>query len=53
MVERFIAEYGEPMRVLATGGLSALFADHCRTIDDFDADLTLEGLRLIYRANTN
>jgi type III pantothenate kinase len=51
MVERMVNEYGAPMAVLATGGLSALFAEQCTRIDAHDPDLTLEGLRIIYGRN--
>lgn len=51
MVRRIAGEYGQPMRVIATGGLSPLFAAHSETIEDFDADLTLAGLKLLYERN--
>lgn len=51
MVDRMTAEYGEPMAVMATGGLAQLFAEQCRSIDEYDADLTLAGLRIIYERN--
>lgn len=51
MVRRIVAEYGEPMNVIATGGLSGLFAEHSELIDDFDPDLTLTGLRILYERN--
>jgi type III pantothenate kinase len=51
MVDRIIAEYGAPMRVIATGGLAPLFADVATRIEAWDADLTLTGLRLLYRRN--
>jgi type III pantothenate kinase len=51
MVDRMVTEYGAPMAVLATGGLSALFAEHCVRIDAHDPDLTLDGLRIIYGRN--
>lgn len=51
MVARIVAEYGRPMRVIATGGLAQLFAEECERIDDHDPDLTLEGLRLLYERN--
>lgn len=51
MVRRIRDEYGKPMHTIATGGLARLFAEECDLIDAYDADLTLEGLRLIYERN--
>jgi type III pantothenate kinase len=51
MVKRICTEYGEPMKVIATGGLSGLFAEHSDSIDDFDPDLTLTGLRILFERN--
>ena len=41
------------MGVIATGGLAPLFATATNMIDRVDPDLTLWGLRLIYRRNRN
>ena len=41
------------MGVIATGGLAPLFAGATAAIDNVDPDLTLWGLRLIYRRNRN
>ena len=41
------------MRTVATGGLAPLFAGTTEAIETVDPDLTLWGLRLIYRHNTN
>jgi type III pantothenate kinase len=51
MIVRFIKEYGEHMHVIATGGLGGLFADHCEGIDQYEADLTLVGLKLLWERN--
>lgn len=51
LVARMKAEFGQPLTVLATGGLAPLFADATKAIDKVVPDLTLEGLRLIYEAN--
>ncbi len=52
MITRMRAELGEPhARVIATGGRAALIAPHTRVIDVVDADLMLEGLRVIYGMN--
>ena len=39
------------VRVVATGGLSRLIAEHTQLIDVQDGCLTLEGLRMIYERN--
>jgi len=51
LVRRIRDERGEAMGVVATGGLAALFAAEIAVIDKVDPDLTLWGLRLIYRRN--
>lgn len=48
---RIILEYGQPMRVLATGGLAALYAPHSETIEETVEDLTIRGLLTIYQMN--
>ncbi|HEX3863594.1 MAG TPA: type III pantothenate kinase [Stellaceae bacterium] len=53
LVRRIRNERGEAMSVVATGGLAPLFAGATDAIDTVDADLTLWGLRLIYRHNSN
>jgi type III pantothenate kinase len=50
LVRRIRAERGERMDVIATGGLAPLFAG-ASIIEHVDPDLTLWGLRLIYRQN--
>jgi type III pantothenate kinase len=49
LVTRMRTEFGEPMRVVATGGLASLFAGASEIFDHVDPDLTLWGLRLIHR----
>ena len=51
LVARVKAEFGQPMTVIATGGLSALFSDATPAIDKVDPDLTMTGLREIHRQN--
>lgn len=51
LVSRIRAEFGEPMRVVATGGLSPFFAGATDVIEEIDPDLTLWGLRLIHQRN--
>jgi type III pantothenate kinase len=53
LVRRIRDERGETMGVFATGGLAPLFAKATDVIDRVDPDLTLWGLRLIYRRNRN
>ena len=53
IVRRIREERGEAMEVVATGGLAPLFAGATDSIDKVDRDLTLWGLRLIYRHNSN
>ncbi len=53
IVRRILDERGEAMDVIATGGLASLFAGATPVIGTVDRDLTLWGLRLIYRRNTN
>ena len=49
MIERIKAEYGAPMTVVATGGVSSLFEGATTAIDHFDPDLTIKGLIEIAR----
>src|ERR1700735_421370 len=51
LVARIKAEYGGPMKVIATGGLAPLFAEGTMIIEQIEPDLTLEGLRLLGERN--
>ncbi len=51
MVDRFRAELGESMRVIATGGHAERIAEHTASIQEVDPWLTLEGLKLIWEMN--
>jgi type III pantothenate kinase len=51
LVERIAAELGEPT-VIATGGLAPLMIEECKTIDEHEPWLTLEGLRMVFERNT-
>ena len=51
LVTRIRKELDEKAKVVATGGLSALFASETKIIDTVNKDLTLIGLRLIYEMN--
>jgi type III pantothenate kinase len=51
LVARIKQEYGEPMGVIATGGLAPLFDGAIAQIERTDPNLTLWGLRLVYERN--
>jgi len=51
LVERIKDEYGQPMKVIATGGVASLFEGAARNIDHFDSDITIKGLRILYDRN--
>ncbi len=51
IVQRMKKELGEPVMVVATGGLAELLGKECRSVDRIDPLLTLEGLRIIYETN--
>ena len=51
LVARIKAEYGGPMKVVATGGLAPLFAEGTMVIEQIEPDLTLDGLRLLAERN--
>jgi type III pantothenate kinase len=47
LVARMEAEYGAPVRCVATGGLAPLLAGACRRVDTIDPLLTLRGLHRV------
>jgi type III pantothenate kinase len=51
MVARIRAEYGHPMKVVATGGLASLFRNTVGLFEMTDPDLTIRGLGLIFQRN--
>ena len=51
LVVRIKAEYGKPMKVVATGGLAHLFERDISAIEHVDPDLTVHGLILIHARN--
>lgn len=50
LVERCVAEIGEPCCVVATGGLAEMIAPLVPAIQHVEPHLTLEGLRLVWQA---
>ncbi len=42
---------GDGVRVVATGGPAHVMVKHCREIQEFDPDLTLKGLSVLYEMN--
>ena len=52
MVERFKKEIGADAKVVGTGGLVTVVADHAPVFDDINQELTLVGLDIIYRMNS-
>jgi type III pantothenate kinase len=53
LVARLEAELGFPCTVIATGGLAGVIAKHAKSIGSVEADLTLEGLRILYERNSD
>lgn len=51
MVERFRAELGPEMKVIATGGLAEVVAKETKVIQHIAPWLTLDGLRIIWELN--
>ena len=51
LIKRIRAEYGEPMKVVATGGLAAVFKDEIGLFDAVEPDLMSLGLLEIWRRN--
>jgi type III pantothenate kinase len=48
LVARTKAEIGRPARVIATGGLAVLFEKHTNVFDALEADLTIQGLAMLW-----
>jgi len=48
LVARLKAEIGRPVKVIATGGLAALFDQHTAIFDALESDLTIQGLAMLY-----
>ncbi|MEZ4371436.1 MAG: type III pantothenate kinase [Polyangiaceae bacterium] len=53
LVEKLIEELGFECRVIATGGLATLIAQHTKSLETVDDTLTLYGLRILHERNTS
>jgi len=53
IIERIRREVGEPLGVIATGGLAPLFTECCAVLERADPHLTLKGLYAVYRRNVS
>ena len=51
LLSRIMGEFGSRMKVVATGGLSSLFAEGTTMIEHIEPDLTLDGLRMLAERN--
>jgi type III pantothenate kinase len=51
VLERLIAELGDATRIIATGGLAPLISRGSRLIEAVEANITLEGIRIVYERN--
>jgi type III pantothenate kinase len=51
VLKKMVEELGDGTRVVATGGLAPLISRGSEIIERVDADITLEGLRIIYDRN--
>jgi type III pantothenate kinase len=51
LIARIKAEHGQPMTVIATGGVASLFEGASAAIDHFDPDVTIRGLLELWRRN--
>jgi type III pantothenate kinase len=49
LITRLRAEIGRPAKVVATGGLAALFDRHTSVFDAVEPDLTIQGLALLHQ----
>lgn len=52
MVDRIEARIGQPVTVVATGGNAPRILCYCRHEIQYDADLVMKGLYLLYQKNT-
>lgn len=52
MIERMEGELGQPVTVVATGGNAPRILRYCKRAIQYDADLVMTGLYLLYQKNT-
>ncbi len=52
MINRFNAEMGEDLPVIATGGISGAIVKYCNHDIILDEDLVLKGLNILYKKNS-
>lgn len=48
LIARMKVEIGRPVKVIATGGLAAVFEEHAHLFDAIEPDLTLRGLAILH-----
>lgn len=53
IVARIQEEYGQSMKIIATGGLASLYAKACPSIQQLEPDLTVWGLKWLFELNGN
>ena len=53
LVRRMKAEIGRPVKVIATGGLAALFQERVGLFDAVEPDLTIRGLAMLHARSHN
>ena len=53
LIARMKAQIGRPVKVVATGGLAAVFQKHSHLFDAVDPDLALKGLALLWRRSAH
>ena len=51
MIDRFEAELGTTVSVVATGGIAKFIVPLCKTSMIYDKDLLIKGLAALYRDN--
>ncbi len=51
ILTRIFDELGSKLKVIATGGLARVICPETRLVDEIEDDLTMEGLRILYKRN--